>query len=151
MSTVNEQGVADLLSMLFGSEVPIKKLDTSLPQEDHFMVGTYQNGEGKIEKLIYCDCGFTNRAGAALTMIPPHSVQALVDSSQTEENILANLHEILNIGVNMLDTSSASELALGEVTEVASLESSFEVKSADSFEVEIARYGSGVITIASVV
>lgn len=150
MLNIDVSKVSSLLMSLYGSDIPVQQLDESLSADKHFVAGTYLDEAGAVKRLILCDCAFANRAGAALTMVPARTVDESIKNNDIEGNILENLGEILNISVNLLSESTSNHLVLGEVTKIAELESQMDFSDSTSFEVDIEKYGKGVLTVATV-
>ncbi len=152
-SLPNESTVHALLSSLFGKDVIVNPSENHVAAGNTAVLATFCDDEGKVERTISCNNEFANRVGAALTMFPAAGADEAIESQSVADKHLENLHEILNICVNLFSNTSG-HLALGNVlslTDVieASL-SECEKTSTVSFEVDIPRYGLGLFSLSAI-
>jgi hypothetical protein len=143
-----------LLTMLFGSETVCSLRKEAIPVENCAIVASYNDNEGKLQRLIVCDLAFANSAGAALSAIPAAVANRETKAGRFAENVLENLSEVMNIAVNMLNESFGGRLELSSVSQssglaseiVGAIKSSHKVK----IDVTIPRYELGRIDLIAV-
>ena len=145
--------VSGLFAMLFGERTVCKTCATRLPDEQTAVVATYRDSTGQVRRVLACDLGFANSAGASLSMIPPGAADEAIKKGEVPDNILANLHEVLNIAVNLFTVSFGGRLELGDVLRTTNADASLKalIKSGGSMglEVSIPRYSSGRVSLIS--
>lgn len=141
--------VSTLFAMLFGSNTACKVSKTPLTLESSVLVATYRDNAGTPRRLLTCDLEFANSAGAALSMIPPAAANDATKAREIPENVLANLHEVLNIAVNLFTETFGGRLELADVRRVAELtpelQSALKSASPATLEIAIPRYAAGRI------
>jgi hypothetical protein len=102
---------------------------------------------------VACDLGFANSAGASLSMVPLGVVNDATKKGEVPDNILANLHEVMNIAVNLFTTGFSGRLELADVQRAADVDASLKnaIKSGVStvIDVSIPRYSSGRVSLIS--
>ena len=145
------QHVATLLTSLLGDKVTAKARKEALDLESAGVKASYIDGNGAPKKILFCDLPFANGMGAALTRIPSGAVTDANKAGEVPENIYENLYEVLNICVNLFPTDPETHVVLGEVYKPERnseelLDNSME--SVVSFDVEVPRYGAGVLCLA---
>ena len=146
--------VVGLFTMLFGNETSCKPGKAPLPPDACAIVSAYHDNTGATRRLLTCDLAFATSAGAALSMIPPTAANDAIKSGQVPDNIFANLHEVMNIAVNLFTDSFGSRLELASVSRFSELSS--EAKAAltsnerSTVDVAIPRYAAGRIGLVAV-
>ena len=143
-----------LLTMLFGTDTVCTQRKEPISVENCVIVASYQDNEGKLQRLIACDLAFANSAGAALSAIPAAAANRETKAGRFAENILDNLSEVMNIAVNLLNESFGARLELSSVSQSSgltpevlnALKSSQKVK----IDVTIPRYELGRIDLIAV-
>ena len=150
----DEASIGDLLSGLFGSDVAVKSAE-SPSGEGSSIVATYCDDDGKIVRVAECDCSLANRLGAALTMFPPAGANDAIKAGEVLDKHLENLTEVLNICVNLFSELSDGHITLDKVFQSGAEDDlAQEAKSSASetaqFDVDIPRYGNGVISLSVV-
>ncbi len=140
--------------MLFGNDTNCKPGKAPLPPDACAIVAAYHDNTGATKRLLTCDLAFANSAGAALSMIPPGAANDAIKSGQVPDNILANLHEVMNIAVNLFIDSFGSRLELASVSRISELspeaKAALSSKERTSVDVAIPRYTSGRVGLIAV-
>lgn len=143
--------VSELFAMLFGDRTICQPFPSRLSSEQAAVIATYRDNRGSIRRVLACDLGFANSAGASLSMISPGAVNDAIKRNEVPDNILANLHEVLNIAVNLFTDSFDGRLELASVSRRNELNS--EIKAAlnstpqATIEVAIPRYAAGRVAM----
>ena len=148
----NEESVSELLTSLMGDEVLVKQCSQSLNSDAAHVIATYVDADGVADKVIACDMAFANRIGAALTRIPPGSANDSIKSETVPDNIFENLQEVLNICTNIFPQATVHHVTLGEVTKPEDKSALPDPETTESivFEIDVPRYGTGVVAIYDV-
>lgn len=115
----------------------------------------YVNDEGVPSAFCACDIAFAANAGAALSMLPPGVAKDAIRERSLTDVMQANLHEVMNICTRLVVRENAAHLRLNGVSAVTALapDRAALLKGARSrvdFDIAIARYGSGQLTVLSV-
>ena len=147
--------VKDLLGMLFdGLSVKLgPKLDVS-PKATSFF-GVYVSDDGKPVALCGCDLAFATNSGAALSMLPPNAAKEAAKDKALTPVMLANLHEVMNICTRLMLRDESPHLKLRELCETTALPPHAAAiagapKGRIDFEISIAKYGAGVLSVMTV-
>lgn len=86
-------------------------------------------------------------------MVPLGVVNDATKKGEVPDNILANLHEVMNIAVNLFTTGFSGRLELADVQRAADVDASLKnaIKSGVStvIDVSIPRYSSGRVSLIS--
>jgi hypothetical protein len=146
--------VKQLLGMLFDG-MTVKagaKLDAS-PKSSSF-AGVYVGADGNPGALCCCDMAFAASSGAALSMLPPNAVKEALKDKELTPMMLSNLHEVMNICTRLMLRDGSPHLKLREVCAAAKLAPPAAAiaaapKGRIDFEIAIAKYGSGVLSVFS--
>ncbi len=145
--------VTSLFTMLFGDRTVCQPSQSPLPGEQAAVIATYGDSTGTIQRVLACDLGFANSAGAALSLIPLGVVNEAIKAGHVPDNILANLHEVLNIAVNLFTDSFGGRLELVDVQRAAdvaaALKTVIKAGRAKVIDVSIPRYCSGRVSLIS--
>ena len=144
--------VESLLAGLLG-DVGVSQVETAVPADAEHIVAIYTGDDGQPAGVITTDLPFANGAGAALTMIPPGTVEQANKANEVPENIYENLQEVFNICVNLFTSQGDAHLVLKQVgtpSQPAPEEVSVEnVAASSTFAIDIPRYGKGTLTLAT--
>lgn len=139
--------VAGLFTMLFGTDTTCKPGKTPLLPDACAIVAEYHDNTGATKRLLTCDLAFANSAGAALSMIPPGAASDAIKAGQVPDNILANLHEVMNIAVNLFADGFDGRLELASVSRIGQLspeaKAALSSKEHSTIDVAIPRYTAG--------
>ena len=147
--------VKTLLGMLFdGIEVKNgAKLDFSAKSSSY--VGVFVADDGKPVALCGCDLAFASNSSAALSMLPPAAAKDAAKTKTLTDVMLANLREVMNICTRLLITDTSPHLKLGELCPASALPAPAAAvvaaaKGRADFEISLAKYGSGVLSVVTV-
>ena len=146
--------VRELLGMLFdGLTVkPGAKLDLSAKSGCYFAV--YVADDGSPASICACDIAFAANSSAALSMLAPNAAAGAVKARQLTEVMLANLREVMNICTRLVLRDGTPHLRLQELCQFGALPAAAaavvaNAKARVDFEISIAKYGPGLITVIS--
>jgi len=156
MSTANPlpdvAQVKDLLGLLFdGLSVKLgPKLDVSPKASSYF--GVYVSDDGTPAALCGCDMAFAANSGAALSMLPPNVAKEAAKDKELTPVMLANLHEVMNICTRLMLRDDSPHLKLRELCAQSALSPPAAAimgapKGRIDFEIGIAKYGTGVLSV----
>jgi len=146
------ESVQQFFSGLFDLEVSGKVLPDATPTL--FAVAEYVDDDEKICGYIGCDIDLACKLAAALTRIPAGGVEDAIEAGELSENLVENLFEVLNIGVNIFDTGTSHHMVLQQVLRGSeaiaanSLQESLASATCLTVELDVERYGTGQIAIA---
>lgn len=148
-----QEDLRDLLADLLGREVTAVRSEQPVPARGG-ATGGYVTDDGRPAAAVVCDLAFAARAAAAITLIPSPAAEEAIAEGALTPNLRENLREVLNVMARLLNSAQTPHVRLQEVyppgveppAEVARLIA----QPADrrSFEVEIAGYGPGRLTVA---
>ena len=145
--------VSDLFAMLFGDRTVCKPCQDRIPNEQAAVIATYHDNSGAVRRAVTCDLAFANSAGASLSMIPTGAANDAVKAGVVPDNILANLHEVMNIAVNLFTETFGGRLELVGVQRAVEMEAGVKAAitagAATSIEVSIPRYSAGRVSLIS--
>lgn len=147
----DEENVAKLLTSLLGEDVTVKLTEETQLLDLSSVKAFYVNDQGHPQKLLVCDLPFANSIGAALTRIPLATVEEANAALEVPQNIYENLYEVLNICVNVFPAKSNSHIVLGDVItpgQDADGADTNAIANMVTFEVDIPRYGVGLLGLA---
>lgn len=157
MSTYTVPSTSDTeetLSMLFGDDTFIKTgkaLDVKAGNGN--FIAVYVNDDNSPVATSICDVSFAAFAGSSLSMIPAGGAKDAVKSKDLSDDMLNNLNEVMNIIGSLLMDKDTPHLRLetiykdaGEVPENALAMASAPAGQV-SYEVDIPRYGKGLLSL----
>ena len=144
-----EAAVRELLSMMVGSEVAVHF--SAQPVLDGATVGAvarYVDDEGATQVLGACDLTVANALGHALAMLPQQRVPEAVAARQVPADAAENLHEVFNVGANLLNAPDRPHLRLEAVLTGADIPAALAADLAGATErldldIDVPGYGSG--------
>ncbi|MCX7421908.1 MAG: hypothetical protein NT013_20495 [Planctomycetia bacterium] len=152
LPTLND--VNGLFTMLFGHDTTCKQGKAPLPPDACAIVAIYNDKDGAAKRLLTCDLAFANSAGAALSMIPPGAAADATKAGSVPDNILANLHEVMNIAVNLFTETFDGRLELASVSRASELspetKAALSSKERSTVDVAIPRYVAGRVGLVAV-
>ena len=131
--------VGQFLQDLFGFDV--QAADAPHEIESFGVSASYVNSEGKVMGHLVCDLEAAAKLGAALTQIPPGGVEDAIKSGALPDNLKENLHEVLNIAVNIMPVPPNQRLTLGEISYEAPTDLAETLDESSGVELKLARYG----------
>lgn len=142
--------VQELFLGLFGSGLEVTESASPVSDLSKSIAAFYVDDAGEPQRALVCDLAFSNATGAALTMIPPGVVKDAIKDGEIPGNFMANLHEVLNICVNLFSETSDKHLVLGEILNLGEVPAKLaEITQHASFDVKVPRYGSGVVSLVA--
>lgn len=144
--------VKELLGMLFDG-LSVKagaKLDASPKSNCYF--GVYVSDSDDVVSLCGCDMAFAANSGAALSMLPPNVAKDAAKDKELTPVMLANLHEVMNICTRLMLRDDTPHIRLRQLCALTALPPAAAAilgapKGRVDFEVAIAKYGSGVLSV----
>ena len=151
MSTVQDINGAELgefLTSLYGLEISVANA-ADASYADFGALATYVDGEENVAGYILCDLPAAAMLGGALTQIPVGGVEDAIAAKEVPANLAENIHEVLNISVNIFPGSESRRIVLKDFT----TDSSTEVPSTDNavaFDVDVQRYGKCKLLVVPV-
>ena len=114
--TPSEIEVRQMLSMLFGNDLEINPVDALETDAGSSTVAAiFIDDEGSPVTTCVCDMNFAAFAGSALTRIPIGGAEDAVESGELTENMLGNLHEVMNICSRLFMDSNSPHLKLDKL------------------------------------
>ena len=148
------ESIRQIIADLLGREITITKAAAAPMERDTpAVVSDYVDGQGAIAAVCITDLRLSNALGAALTMVPPSSVDAAVQKGQIEEANLENLSEIANILARLFNHDDCAHLRWqkahplpGELPEGTSALIKAPLARRD-FDVMVEEYGSGSLAV----
>ncbi len=147
--------VARNLSNLVGRAVTCKPGKPVAPAPKAPVVtATYVEKDGKLAALLIADLPLAACFGAALVLLPPVIVNEAIKLGKLEENLLENLHEVLNVVAGLFNAPNAPRVLLGQVAQGEKLAEPLAAfaKSAPArldLEVALPGYVGGKLTLVS--
>ena len=145
----NEAAVRELLSMMVGSEVAVHySARPALQVGTAGAIARYVDDDGAVQALGACDLLVANALGHALAMLPQQRVSDAVASGAVPADAAENLHEIFNVGANLLNAPDRPHLRLDAVLTGADIPAELAADLAAAIErldldIEVPGYGSG--------
>ena len=148
------EAIRQIVADLLGREITITKgAPAVLERDTAAVVSDYFNDEGSIAAVCITDLRLSNALGAALTMVPPSSVEAAVAKGQIEDANLENLSEIVNIMARLFNHDDCMHVRWqkvhtlpGEVPEATSALMKAPLVRRD-YDVVVEEYGAGSLAI----
>ena len=144
-----EAAVRELLSMMVGSEVAVHySAEPALNATTAGAVARYVDDEGATQALGACDLTVANALGHALAMLPQQRVREAVAAGQVPADAAENLHEVFNVGANLLNAPDRPHLRLEAVLTGADIPAELAADLAGAVErldldIDVPGYGSG--------
>ena len=140
-----------LFTMLFGDETACQPAKAPVPLDPGTVIGIYTDVSGAVRRAVACDLSFASSAGAALSLIPLATVNDAVKSGTLPDNILANLHEVMNISVNLFAESYKERLEFSNLVRFEGLaddaKASLQTGTKVNFDVKFAQYPTGRVSL----
>lgn len=148
-----EAGIKDLLSMVVGSEVTVQY--AARPGLDAGNVGAlarYVDDDGVLRAVAACDLLVANSLGAALALLPVARVHEAVAAGEVPADVAENLHEVFNVGANLLNAPDRPHLKLADVSVGADVDAelvralTWAAERVD-LDIEVPGFGSGPFAV----
>ena len=148
------EAIRQIISDLLGREVTVTKgAAPTLERDTPAVVSDYVDDNGAIAAICITDLRLSNALGAALTMVPPSTVEAAVAKWQIEETNLENLSEIVNIMARLFNHDDCVHLRWrhahplpGELPEAATALLQAPLARRD-YDVVVEEYGAGSLSV----
>ena len=102
-----------MLGMLFGNDLTIDEVE-ALPTDSGSgnAAAVFVSDDGTPVTACVCDMNFAAFAGSALTKIPPGGAEDAAKSGDLTDNMVGNLHEVMNICSRLFMSGSSPHLRL---------------------------------------
>ena len=142
--------ITKLLAVLYGEDLETEESDDEEISDQYIAV--FLDDEDKLAALCACDLAFVGYTGGGLSMIPAGGIEDMIDEEDLSSTLEGNFYEVMNICSKLMMVDSGAHLRLDKVlppgeegaAAVAELEGRC---TKQSFEVEIPRYGDGMMTV----
>lgn len=116
MSLPNEKDVRDLLAGLLGKQVALQPGDpVHTAAVDLFTVAVYATNGLKTVAVVAIDLPLSAYLGAGLAMMPAAGAKEAIEAKSLHEDLMENLHEVLNVGASMFNRKDAPHVKLYKV------------------------------------
>lgn len=140
--------VGTFMSHLFGLDINATPGSAGTP-DPLGALATYVDDQKTVRGMMVCDIAGAATLGAALTQIPVGLVKDCIKDKELAGNLRENLAEVLNIAVNLFPSHQSNRLVLREVSYLDEIQMPEDDGSSnvDSFTIDVARYGSGILQI----
>ncbi len=142
-----------LLASLLMPDVEVTETPAPIKADTVAVSAVYTNEDGVVGALCLCDAAAANYIGAALSLIPFGVAGDNAKSGVVDGVIRENLHEVLNICVNLFSVGSLPRLVFRDMVgpgqdtpeDIQSALSSF--SSRIDFQLDVSRYGTGRMSL----
>lgn len=132
-----------LMQCLLGDGVQAKTTMTGPDLSKPYVLASYVNEASEVRGILACDLGLSNSMGAAFSMIPANVAADSTKAGRVPDNIQVNLHEVLNVCVNLFTDNGKERLTLKDVKVCAPNEAPPAVTQSAKFSVQVPRYLGG--------
>ncbi len=146
--------VSRMLTFLLGREVKVavgSRIRTGA--RDKWTLGVYVNETNEVVGVCATDYPMAANFGAALSLFPPHTAKACIDSGVVEDSIWENTLEVFNVVSRFFHDASEGMIQLGasyrDGEEVPLEVKKFmrRAKQRADLRVNIAGYGGGALAL----
>ena len=152
------KAVRDLVGDLTGKEIEVASgaEPVAVGGDSGSVVALYVDAELKSRAVIVFDLALAAYSGAALGLIPAAGAQDAVAEGTLSDTLLENCTEVLNIMASMFNQVRAPHLKLykafgpGEQLRPDVVELAVRTAPRDDISVDIARYGTGRMSVVVV-
>lgn len=141
------------LQMICGEDVYVSPSEQAV-DIDSAVIGFYNKDGKEFNRAFACDLKFACGSGAALSRVPVGVVNDAVQTGDIPENLQDNIHEVMNIFMSVFQSASRDRTVLSEVLlpgdppqGEATPETAKESKGVVSFNVDLANYGTGAVSL----
>lgn len=145
----------DLLRDLLGRTVEVRPGNEQRLRTDSLAyLATYRSDEGEVAALTVADLSFASAAAGAIALLPPVETRTTVEEAGVlDEEMLAYLHEVLNVAARLLNSPQTPHVLLrellpvpGEVPpDVAAVATT--PRTRHDWTVRVDGYGEGTVTL----
>lgn len=154
----NSDQIAETVSGLVGRDVKVKRCrEQDLAEAGPYLYGVYIQSEGeKVAAISISELKLGAFAGAALSLIPLEVAKGFIKKQALDEEMFENYEEVFNVSAALFNRPNVPHLRLrtahqklDEVPDDATpLLEKFKIRA--DFEVDIADYGSGKMTLVAI-
>ncbi|MDQ1519341.1 MAG: hypothetical protein QOI55_414 [Actinomycetota bacterium] len=143
----------DVLGDLLGRKVSVAPARAVELGSETAAVADYHVDSGAVGVLCVADLRLTNALGAALTMVPPRTVDDAVASQSIDQPTIDNFREVVNIMTSLFNTADTPHLKFNDVHRLPSglpPEAAMLLdgpKGRRDFDVTVDEYGSGTMSV----
>ena len=147
--------VKSMLGMIFDAlEVKLGGKVDLAPASSAYMA-VFIADDGTPGAICACDVALAANIASALSMLPPAAAKEAAKARQLTKVMLDNLREVMNICSRLLIDDGSPHLRLGQVYERRALPAAAAsiitaAKGRVDFEIGVAKYGSGVMSVLSI-
>ncbi len=142
--------VTKLVQCLLGDGVQARTAEKGPDTSKPWVIATYVDDNSTLRRIIACDLALANSLGAAFSMIPAGLAADSTKAGTMPENIRGNLHEVLNVCVNLFTANSKDRLALSDLRICSGGTAAPAMKNSARFAVQVPRYAGGTLLAGSV-
>lgn len=142
--------VQKLMQCLLGNGVQAKQSVTGPDTAKPYVLASYVDDNDQVRRILTCDLGLANSLGAAISMIPAGLAVDSTKAGSVPDNIKGNLHEVLNVCVNLFTEVSRERLTLKDMKVCPAGEAAPAVAQSAKFNVAIPKYPGGVMLAGSI-
>lgn len=147
--------VRNLLEDLLGREVTVTPADPVVAKDlPSMVVALYVDGNDRLVAVMGMSLPLAAYAGAALGLLPPGGAEDSIEDKQLSPMLAENVQELCNILTGLLNREGAPHIKLYKVVlpgESLPTDASAHLLAYGrrlDVKTEIARYGSGVLSLA---
>lgn len=120
-----EAAVREHLTGCLGTPVAVRyDAEPRLRPDRLLAVARYVDDTGTVRALLGCDLRVGAALATALALLPPVRGSEAVDAGRLPADLLANLHEVLNMTAGLLNGPDRPHLTLGSIVDGAELRGS---------------------------
>ncbi|MCA9033620.1 MAG: hypothetical protein KDA91_00760 [Planctomycetaceae bacterium] len=137
--------VEKMLQCLLGESVQAKSAPEGPDLSKPYVLAQYADEAGNVRRVVLCDLSLANSIGAAFSMIPAAVAADATKAGNVADNIKVNLHEVLNVCVNLFTENSKERLTLSNVEVHSSPDATPALSTSAPFTVNVPRYANGTM------
>lgn len=108
-------GVADMIGMLVGKKIRVKKGEPFRLGRDPAYIGVYRRDDATVGGVMICDVAFGAYTGCALSLIPPRDANAAVKAGVLPDHIIENFREIVNVSSRLYSTARCPRVIFSDL------------------------------------
>lgn len=149
--------VRDLFGELLDRDVQISPSTPLAPTaKTPCTVGVYVDDSLQVTAVVCFDLAFSAHAAAAIGLVPVAGAEAAIAAESLDDNLRANVYEVLNIAASLFNADGATHVRLydvhhvGEVLPGDVLVKALTLGRREDLAVEVAGYGAGRLGIVLV-
>ena len=146
MNFLDPKAAGELLSSLVGNDVTVTPAKGAASGANTFQVWYLDDDDTPVCSAI-AELGLAHGGGAAIAMIPAGRAQDATKAGTPDPDLLANFREVLNVLARPLNERNGFHVRMDPDTTAAPR--TVALGEAASYQVTVAGYGSGVLTLAA--